>query len=208
LILFLCSKTFLMKKRLMLRPLWALLAIAVFTQCNDTSPANEAATAIEMPRQEQLVKHGEYLVGILGCHDCHSHKKLGSQGPEIIPELMLSGYPADRPFGKVNKAALVEGWALFNSDLTAGVGPWGATFAANITSDESGIGSWSLEQFTRAITQGKAKGLENGRPLLPPMPWFNYTQMKPEDIEALFAYLQSTPPVRNVVPAPIGPEEL
>jgi hypothetical protein len=32
--------------------------------------------------------------------------------------------------------------------------------------------------------------------------------MKPEDIEALFAYLQSTPPVSNVVPAPIGPEEL
>jgi hypothetical protein len=70
--------------------------------------------------------------------------------------------------------ALQNGWSLFNEDLTAGVGPWGVSFAANITSDDSGIGTWSLEQFKRALTEGKYQGLEGGRMLLPPMPWFNF----------------------------------
>jgi mono/diheme cytochrome c family protein len=183
-------------------------AIGLLTYCTNPPASSSEQTTGPAHTKETLTQRGEYLVGILGCHDCHSPKKMGPKGPELIPELMLSGYPSDRPFGKVNKEALAEGWALFNGDLTAGVGPWGATFAANITSDASGIGEWSLEQFTRALTQGKAKGLEEGRPLLPPMPWFNYTNMKPEDIEAIFTYLQSTKPVRNVVPAPIGPEAL
>jgi len=185
----------------------SILAALAFTQCTNNAPAADT-DATAAPTEETLTQRGEYLVGILGCHDCHSPKKMGPQGPELSRELMLSGYPADRPFGKVNKEALAEGWALFNGDLTAGVGPWGATFAANITSDASGIGEWSLEQFTRALTQGTPKGMEDGRPLLPPMPWFNYTNMKPEDIEAIYTYLQSTKPVRNVVPAPIGPEAL
>ncbi|MFM9947885.1 MAG: diheme cytochrome c-553, partial [Saprospiraceae bacterium] len=66
-------------------------------------------------------------------------------------------------------------------------------------------GSWSYEQFKIALTKGKYKGLDNGRPLLPPMPWFNYTAMKEEEIQAIFQYLKSTPPVRNLVPAPIPP---
>ena len=49
------------------------------------------------------------------------------------------------------------------------------------------------------------KGLEGSRPLLPPMPWQNLVNMKPEDMKAVFAYLKSTKPVENVVPAPIPP---
>jgi hypothetical protein len=121
---------------------------------------------------------------------------------------MLSGYPADRPLGKVEKEAIKNGWALFNSDLTVGIGPWGATFAANITSDESGIGNWTEEQFKRALTQGKYKGLEANRMLNPPMPWTNYVNMTDEDVHAVFQYLKSTKPVRNLVPAPITPDKL
>lgn len=143
----------------------SILAALAFTQCTNNAPAADT-DATAAPTEETLTQRGEYLVGILGCHDCHSPKKMGPQGPELIPELMLSGYPADRPFGKVNKEVLADGWALFNGDLTAGIGPWGATFAANITSDASGIGEWSLEQFTRALTQGKAKGMEDGPPLV------------------------------------------
>jgi hypothetical protein len=50
--------------------------------------------------------------------------------------------------------------------------------------------------------------LDEGRPLLPPMPWFNYTNIKDEDLKAIFAYLKSTKPVRNVVPGAIPPNEL
>jgi hypothetical protein len=85
-----------------------------------------SATTVEVSK-DSLIKKGEYLVTILGCNDCHSPKRMGANGPEIIPELMLSGYPSDRPFGKVSKDALADGWALFNGDLTAGVGPWGAS---------------------------------------------------------------------------------
>lgn len=181
-------------------------SIAVAGCTTDTAEATETAVLAEVPMD--TVAYGKYLVEILGCHDCHSPKKMGPQGPELIAELMLSGYPADRPIGKVATEALNDGWALFNGDLTMGVGPWGATFAANITSDESGIGTWSLEQFKRAFTQGRSKGLENGRMLLPPMPWFNYKGMKDSDVAAIYSYLKSTNPVRNVVPAPIAPDAL
>jgi hypothetical protein len=39
------------------------------------------------------------------------------------------------------------------------------------------------------------------------MPWQNFAQMKDEDLKAIFAYLQSTKPVRNVVPPAGSPVE-
>lgn len=166
----------------------------------------ETASAEES--EAEKVKRGEYLVTIGGCNDCHSPKKMGAQGPEIIPELMLSGYPADRPIVKFDTKMFQSGFAMFYPDLTAGAGPWGLTFAANITPDETGIGNWTEEQFKKALTQGKSKGLEEGRMLLPPMPWVNYVNMKDEDVSAIFAYLKSVNPVKNVVPAPIAPDKI
>ncbi len=179
-------------------------SIVLLTQCTENKPA-ATVMAGNAENEAAIVKRGEYLVGILGCQDCHSPKRMGAQGPEVIPELHLSGYPAEQPVGRIVPEALQNGWLLFGADATSAVGPWGVSFAANITSDESGIGSWSFEQFKKALTQGKSKGLDNGRMLLPPMPWPNYVNMKPEDMEAVFKYLKSTKPVRNVVPAPIPP---
>lgn len=174
----------------------------LFLQCTDSKPVT---TTDAQQSEKELLEQGKYLVGILGCHDCHSPKRMGPQGPEIIPELHLSGYPAERPLGKIIPEAMGTDWILFGSDGTAAAGPWGVSFAANLTSDESGIGSWSYEQFKIALTQGKYKGLDSGRPLLPPMPWFNYIAMKEADMQAIFQYLKSTPPVRNLVPAPVPP---
>ena len=101
-----------------------------------------------------------------------------------------------------------KGFAQFYPDLTGAAGPWGLSFAANITSDETGIGNWTEAQFKTALTQGKSKGLETGRMLLPPMPWPNYAQMKNEDVAAVFAYLKSTKPVKNLVPQPITPDKM
>jgi hypothetical protein len=166
-------------------------------QCQPTTPT-QTETA-------DPVKHGAYLVQTMGCNDCHSPKKMGAQGPEIITETMLSGYPADRPVVKFENELLKNGFAMFYPDLTGAIGPWGTSFAANLTPDESGLGNWTFEQFKKAMTQGKSKGMDNGRMLLPPMPWVNYVTMKDEDLKAIFAYLKSIPPVRNVVPAPIPP---
>jgi len=155
---------------------------------------------------EQLVKKGEYLVTMMGCNDCHSPKKMGPNGPEVIPELMLSGYPADRQLPEVDKESIRKGWAMLNEDMTAAAGPWGVSFAANLTSDPTGIGNWTEENFKRALKEGKFKGLPGTRTLLPPMPWFNYANISDEDAKAIFAFLKSTNPVRNVVPAPIPPD--
>jgi hypothetical protein len=40
------------------------------------------------------------------------------------------------------------------------------------------------------------------------MPWPSYGQLNDEDLSAIFAFLKSTKPVRNVVPAPIPPDKL
>jgi uncharacterized protein YlbG (UPF0298 family) len=40
------------------------------------------------------------------------------------------------------------------------------------------------------------------------MPWINYVNMKDADVEAIYSYLKSIKPVKNVVPSPIPPGEL
>jgi hypothetical protein len=111
------------------------------------------------------------------------------------------------PLPKIQKEALRD-WVLFNQEQTSAVGPWGVSFAANITSAETGIGNWTKEQFFRAIRKGKYKGLEGSRPLLPPMPWQVYRNMTDTDLNAIFAYLQTTKPIENIVPAPIAPIDI
>ena len=175
---------------------------------NDSSQSIENSDLkVEITDEDRLTR-GKYLVGIMGCNDCHSPKRMGEKGPEIIPELLLSGYPSDRPIVKFDSELIKEGFAMFYPDLTAAVGPWGITFAANLTPDETGIGDWTEEQFKKALTEGKFKGMDGGRMLLPPMPWLNYVEMKDDDIQAVFAYLKSIKPIKNIVPPPITPENI
>ncbi len=93
-------------------------------------------------------------------------------------------------------------------DLTSAVGPWGQSYSANISSDATGIGNWTEEQFIRALREGKYKGMKEGRSLLPPMPWFVYKNPSDTDLKAIFAYLKTTKPVETRVPGPKSLEEL
>ncbi len=176
------------------------------TEKNNPNPNN--TTAEETSGQEDFVKQGKHLVEIMGCNDCHSPKKVGPKGPEIIEELLLSGYPSDRPVVTFDSKLIKEGFAMFYPDLTAAAGPWGISFAANLTPDETGIGNWSEEQFKKALTEGKLKGLDGSRTLLPPMPWVNYISLTDEEIHAVFTYLKSIKPVKNIVPNPISPDKM
>ncbi len=198
-----------MRKTILMMGIAVLTGGLVLVACtnNETaeSKTGHASTAVDSVAQ---VKRGEYLVSIVGCDDCHSPKKMGAHGPEVIPELRLSGYPANRPVQKVDSNVIKQGWALMGSDLTSAVGPWGMSFAANITSDATGIGNWQEENFLRAMKQGKFKGLEGSRDLLPPMPWFIYKNMTDEDVKAIFAYLKTVKPVDNIVPRPVQLSEL
>lgn len=174
----------------------AVMAIAIIA-CNTVSPASIGEVQIS---QDSLIKLGGYLVNAIGCEDCHSPKKFGPNGPEVIPELRFSGHSANAPLPKADTMTAKKGWILFAPDLTAAVGLWGMSFSANITSDQTGIGNWTEEQFFRALRQGKSKGLAESRPLLPPMPWQQYRNLKDQDIKAIFAFLKSTKPVENRVP--------
>lgn len=148
----------------------------------------------------QMLERGKYLVNAMGCDDCHSPKKMGAQGPEIIEELRFSGYQASQQLPASDTDAIAKGWALFNADLTAAIGSWGTTYAANISGHETGIGTWSEKQFFNAIRNGKYKGMDGSRMLLPPMPWQNYAKLNDTDIKAIYTFLKSTKGVDNIVP--------
>jgi len=154
-------------------------------------------------------ERGEYLSTIIGCDHCHAPKTMTPQGPKPIMDRWMSGYPDTRELADFNKSVVTPtGWGLHTADLTAFVGPWGVSFGANLTPDETGIGNWTFENFKKAMTEGKYKGLDNSRPMLPPMPWPSYQNMEEQDLRDIFAYLKSLPPVRNKVPAFIPTDKI
>jgi hypothetical protein len=160
-------------------------------------------------KKPDLVKRGEYLVAIAGCHDCHTPKVQGPDGaPAPDTTRLLSGHPENLPYPNWAPEDLSQrnAMALTTPMLTAWAGPWGVSFAVNLTPDKAtGIGEWSEETFIRAIRAGKHQGQPNGRGILPPMPWQDYKQATDEDLKAMWAYLRSLPPIKNQVPLPVPP---
>lgn len=189
-----------MKEKTLSLIVLATLVVVIFFSCKESS-SKDPEKSIAMTNEE-MVERGSYLVNAMGCDDCHSPKRMGANGPEIIPELRLSGYPGERPTGPIDTSIVSKGWALIGLDLTTAVGPWGQSFAANITPDTTGIGLWTAEQFKKALREGLYKGIDGSRPILPPMPWFAYKNLTDDDINSVFAYLKSLPAVKNIVPAP------
>jgi hypothetical protein len=78
------------------------------------------------------------------------------------------------------------------------------SFTANLTPDpETGLGKWALRNFVDTIRTGRHMG--RGRPILPPMPIPMYKNFTDEDLEAIYSYLRTIPPVKNAVPEPLPP---
>lgn len=78
--------------------------------------------------------------------------------------------------------------------------PMGTIWASNITPDkETGIGSWTMDQFRAAMVDGIGG---HGQQLYPAMPYENYRYMTESDLRALYDYLQTeVKPVKNEVAA-------
>ncbi len=152
------------------------------------------------------VARGKYLVAFGGCNDCHTPWKLGPKGPEPDMTRALTGHPAGLA---MPPAPAIPGgpWGWTGAaTMTAFAGPWGMSFTANLTPDkETGLGDWTEEMFIATMRTGRHQG--KGRPILPPMPYFNLAALSDQDIKDVFAYLRSLPPVHNRVPAPIDPPE-
>ncbi len=179
------------------------LAAALFLVAG-AAPAGQEDDATEHASQA-LVERGKYLVTIAGCNDCHTPLKMGPNGPELDMTRMLAGHPEDLDMPEA--PALPPGpWQVsVAGTLTAWAGGWGVSYTANLTPDrETGLGKWTLRNFIETIRTGRRMG--RGRAILPPMPIPMYKHMTDEDLTAIFAYLQSIPPVNNRVPAPRLPE--
>ena len=146
----------------------------------------------------QRVERGKYIVQIAGCNDCHTPLKMGPRGPEPDMTRMLSGHPSQfvLPPAPEHKGPWV--WTG-NATNTAFAGPWGISYARNLTPDQvSGLGIWNEAMFIKTMRTGRHMGVS--RPILPPMPWQNLNAMTDDDLKAVFAYLRSIKPIHNEVP--------
>lgn len=75
--------------------------------------------------------------------------------------------------------------------------PFGTLLGSNITPDvQTGIGLWTKEQFRQAVKHGVAR---DGSLLYPAMPYTDYVNMTDEDVDLIWAYLQTVQPVHNPV---------
>ena len=141
-------------------------------------PAQTPAADIKVPMTAERIARGKYIFeNLADCGGCHSQRDFSRvAGPEVL---------AGRGRGNVL------------SDLLQGMP--GTVVAPNITPDaETGIGTWTDGEKIRAIRDGVDR---DGRALFPMMPYTEYRRMSDEDVQAVVAFLNSLPPVRNPLPA-------
>ena len=129
--------------------------------------------AIMPPDTNNLVELGKYLVtGRYDCYPCHSKdfKTMNMEFPEKTEGYMGGGNTLITQDGKIR-------------------------FSANITPDpETGVGRWTLDDFSNAMLHSKNRDGKNIRePMLP------YNGMTDLEVKAIWAYLQTTPKIKNEV---------
>lgn len=138
-------------------------------------PSEAALT--QKPSVSDKVKYGEYLTSAASCIECHT--------------------PATR--GQINKDLAFSGGRFFPF-------PDGSTVvSANITPDkETGIGNWDeaafiqrFKAFDRNINKS-SDSVKSGE-FNTIMPWSKYSQMKDEDLAAIYVYLRTLKPISNKV---------
>ena len=170
---------------------------------SDTAPPLAAPAASE---QGSSVVRGKFLVLVGGCSDCHTPMKMGANGPEPDMSKFLSGHPAELKMPPAPK--LPDGpWVWIGSGTnTAFAGPWGVTYAANLTPDQhTGMGVWTQEMFIKAMHTGKH--MSEGRAIMPPMPWQTLSQLGDDDLKAMYEFLRTVAPIKNQVPEYAPPEQ-
>jgi hypothetical protein len=129
------------------------------------------------------------------------------RGPEPDMTRMLSGHPSSLKMPRPPKLDPGPWLAVSSATNTAFAGPWGVTFAANLTPDQnSGLGIWTEDMFVRALRTGRHMG--TSRTIMPPMPWQAFRNMTDEDLKSIYAYLRTIPPVSNHVPQYLEPQEV
>ena len=133
-------------------------------------------TPAPRPDPADSIAYGAYLTAIAGCAECHTPEEQGTD----VPGMELAGG--------------------FEFPLPRG----GMVRASNITPDPAtGIGGWSKKDFITRFKLYEDMELQKMRVQAKGgntvMPWTMYAGMTEEDIEAIYIYLQTVTPVRNLV---------
>jgi hypothetical protein len=112
---------------------------------------------------------------LASCNECHTQSK---DGEPVAGMKFAGGAQIDLPFGTIR--------------------------SANLTPDvETGLGSWTKEQFIQRFKSMASDNVKNMT--IEPgsfntiMPWSQYGNMTEEDLGAIYEYLQSLKPVKNLV---------
>lgn len=162
-------------------------------------------TAPKRSYSAEMVRKGKIIVMAGACNNCHTpwiyDPVLGAPAPDW--SRMLSGHPESAPDPQGKRGP--EDIALIGPTFTSFQLPFGVVYSKNLTPDaQTGSGSWSEEKFLEIFRTARHP---DGRVLLPPMPWDMLRILPDADLRAVFAYLQSVPPIRNAVPDPKVPPE-
>ena len=166
------------------------ISLAPGLKCHDPDPA-------------AMMERGKHLVSLGGCADCHTPKIMTERGLVNDVSRAFAGHPEDVELPAPVQAGGPRGDT--STGMTAWSGPWGISYASNLTPDPA-TGLWSEDVFISAMRTGKHRGI--GRPILPPMPWETLGKATDEDLKAIYAYLRTLPPIFNQVPDPVPPVEV
>ena len=153
--------------------------------------------------QSDKVQRGKYLVEAVGaCGHCHTPRA----GADYDTNKYLAGHPANAPYPRYNFSMMQQGiFILTSPQMTAFSGPFGTSFASNLTPDnETGLGEWTEQMFIQAMRTGLHQGVAGNRKIFPPMPTKHYGEMNDADLKAIWAYLQTIKPVKNEVSGPLN----
>ncbi len=138
-------------------------------------PKTRALTERKFESTPQRLARGQYLANaVSGCMHCHSEHDWNQRTVPILAGMDGAG------------------------EILPYAGLPGRIVASNLTPDaQTGAGTWSDDQFARAIREGIG---HDGRALFPIMPYQNFRNLSDEDLASIIVYLRSLPPVHHELP--------
>lgn len=155
------------------------LAGAGFAYLYFRQPERRPPSSIKVDMSQARIERGKYIYTLGDCDGCHSEHDWTRADAPVIRR--------------------GSGQTIPDPELTV--------YVPNITPDvETGIGGWTDGEKIRAVREGIGK---DGNALFPMMPYGNLRNLSDDDVQALVAYLNTLPPVRNKMertklPFPVG----
>ena len=142
-----------------------------------------------MPRTLQTLLPALTLFSLIGLTAA-----VAQQSPPPDPALIARGEYLARAGDCIACHTAHEG-KLFAGGLPMAT-PFGTLYTSNITPDpQTGIGTWTSDRFFKMMHSGR---FPDGGLVYPAMPFASYTKVTREDSDAIYAYLRTVPPVKQV----------